>query len=162
MGCKKKRKLSAWQKHVKSVMAKNPGLSFKRALHKAKGTYKKGTKTSRKPSRQSNPRKKVRRMARRKRRRRTSFTLPMAVIGGLIAGIARPVQRAMQGDLYGAMQNLVSNYTGYHIGVNEWYPWDMKNGIIPLVIGALVHKFIGGTLGVNRMLGRAKIPILRL
>ncbi len=37
---KKKRKLNAWQKHVKKVSKENKGMAFGSILKKAKSTYK--------------------------------------------------------------------------------------------------------------------------
>jgi len=80
-------------------------------------------------------------MAKSKRRyRKPKTTIPVAVVVGgfpLIASVIR----------------------GWR---NETFRGFMVNGTIPLVAGVLIHKFIGGSLGVNRALGRAHVPFLRI
>lgn len=130
----------------------------------------------RKKSKSSNPRpktraRKVRRnLARRKRRRRSGMTIPLAPIAGLMAGIAggqspgySPLKLILAGDFENAANALSMNYTGFSIMEGTWNPQRMSVGILPLVIGALVHKFIGGPpLNLNRMLGAARVPLIRI
>jgi len=69
----------------------------------------------------------------------------------------------------GRLNLLMATYTGWDpgyaggMGPGVWRPGLLKQGLGSLIIGALVHKFVGGSpLNVNRALGRAKIPFLRL
>jgi len=111
-------------------------------------------------------------MAKKKHRSSGGFKIPVAPVVGLAAGIVTsqngepsPWENILKGDegsLRWAFNQLCERYTGYYPPEGNWKPWRMNAGITPLVVGMLVHKFIGGTLGVNRMLGRAKVPVFRL
>ena len=116
----------------------------------------KKTKTSKKTTRKKSGGKN-RKMGKRK------FTLPLAVIGGLSAGLARPVKHLMAGEYENAMTVLSQNYTGWSIQQGNWDAVRMKEGLLPLVIGALVHKFVGGPpINLNRMLASAGVPLIRI
>jgi hypothetical protein len=125
-----------------------------------------------KRSRKSNPghnpgRKRKRRsigVARRKRRRRSrSLTIPLAPVAGLAAGLWEPAQFAMQGRWDWALFKLARNYTGFNPANNTWNANELKNGLIPLIVGLLVHKFVGGRpLNLNQMLARAGVPFVRI
>lgn len=100
-------------------------------------------------------------MARRKRNHsKRKFTLPLAVVGGfmpLITGIwaRKDFGFAQIG------QFILSSQTGF-----DWdggfHPASLKYGLVPELGGFLVHWLVGGKLGVNRMLGKAGIPIVRI
>ena len=105
-------------------------------------------------------------MARRRRKRRSrKMSIPLAPIGGLIAGMAVPAQLFLRGDIQNAVNVLVENYTGV-AGATTSPHFDMdklKNGLVPLVAGLLVHKFVGGApLNLNRTLAAAGVPLLRI
>ena len=110
-----------------------------------------------------NPKMARRRRYTRRRRRRGSMTIPIAPVAGLVAGLAAPIDYLIKGDTKNAMLKLCKNYTGYNYEVGLWSPDDLKRGLLPLVVGLLVHKFVGGPpLNLNRMLGRAKVPLIRI
>ena len=101
-------------------------------------------------------------MAKKKRGPR-KFTLPMAPILGLLAGSKDAIQMVVDGDYDGAVTNLIGNYTGYDTRTKKWWAPNMAKGLLPLIIGILVHKYVGGTpLNVNRMLASANVPIVRI
>jgi len=106
----------------------------------------------------------VYRYPRRKRRRRSNkFTLPLAPIFGLAAGLWEPIKRAQYGDWIGALDEASQAYTGYSPKTKAWNPGAMRRGLIPLVVGLLVHKFVGGRpLNLNQMLGKANVPVIRI
>ena len=105
----------------------------------------------------------INKMARKKRRRGSrKFTLPIAPIAGLAAGLAHPVERLINGDIQGSMEVLKWNYLGLG-GDNRFNVAGLMQGTMPLVLGLLIHKFIGGApLNANRMLASAGVPILRI
>lgn len=144
---------------------KKYGVSKKAWREYRKAHPKRGRRT-RKTRRASNPVKKRRkRMARRKkRRRRSGMTIPIAPIAGLAAGLIEPIQYVVDhGNWRGAVEVLCRNYTGYRPGTQTWEPHYMTRGLVPLVIGLLVHKFVGGSpLNANRMLARAGVPFIRI
>jgi hypothetical protein len=101
-------------------------------------------------------------MARRKRSRKKSFTIPLAPIAGLMAGLRQPITEVMAGRYNRAIDWLSWSYTGYDIPTKTWKPERMMTGLMPLIIGGLVHKYVGGSLGINRALGRAGVPLIRI
>jgi len=104
-----------------------------------------------------------RKMTRRKSRRRGGMTIPLAPIVGLVAGLAPTIKEAMAGNIDAAIHEAAWAYTGYDTYDSTFNPERLRYGLLPLVIGLLVHKFVGGPpLNFNRLLARAKIPFLRI
>ncbi|GAI32548.1 unnamed protein product, partial [marine sediment metagenome] len=56
----------------------------------------------------------------------------------------------------------VRSLTGYNYETHSWHPTDMRYGLLPILLGMGVHKIVGSKLGVNRALGRAKVPFIRI
>lgn len=139
---------------------KKYGVSKKawREYRKSMGA-KRDSKTTRKP----NPRR-VKKMAKKKRSRRYTMTIPIAPIIGLGVGLAEPLSNAIfKGEWDTSLNHLGAIYTGYNAMAGEFQPDMLKKGLFPLILGALVHKFVGGPpLNVNRMLARAKVPFIRI
>ena len=100
---------------------------------------------------------------RRKGRRRYSMTIPMAPIAGLAVGLAEPIQKISQGNWVGGLNQLGERYTGYNALAGNFNFKRLEKGLLPLVLGALVHKFVGGApLNLNKTLARAKVPFIRI
>lgn len=106
---------------------------------------------------------------RRKKRRSRKFTLPLAPVLGLTAGLSEPAQWIATGNYKDAMDLATANYTGFEpyntkLGwKGKFNPARLSMGLLPLVAGLLVHKFVGGApLNLNRTLGRANVPFLRI
>ena len=106
-------------------------------------------------------------MARKKKFRRSrSFTIPLAPVMGLVSGLAEPVSHMIadpspQSVMY-SLNDIGARYTGYN-AINKNFSLDaLASGLLPLVIGGVVHKVVGGKLGINAMLGRAGVPIIRI
>lgn len=171
---KKKRKLTAWQRHVKSYMAAHKGLSFKEALPKAKLTYRKSKIRTRSGS--SNPRPKkagkvkrrmARRYTRRRRRRSRQITVPLAVVAPLVASnvgaVMNMVRDPSPDSVAASLSHIGAIYTGYSAIEGRFAPEMLAQGLLPLVAGLLVHKFVGGApLNLNRILARHNIPFIRI
>jgi len=101
------------------------------------------------------------------KRRRRGFTLPIAAVGGAAAGFVintpwggSPVSKAMAGDWKGAFDAIIINYTGINTNTGAWDPMQAK-GAWAAIAGILMH-IAASRLGVNRALGRARVPILRI
>lgn len=103
-------------------------------------------------------------MAKKKGRRRgKSFTIPLTVVTPLIW----PAQKAYH--IYtetGSIESGIRNYFAYYTGwtgnpAAQWEPAYMKYGLAPLAIGFVAHK-IATKLGVNRMIARAGVPVVRI
>lgn len=104
-------------------------------------------------------------MARKKKRRSKKFTIPIAPIAGLAIALADPVDEAIKGNTTRALKIIGARFTGidarqdpYTFNIEE-----LKRGLLPIVVGGLVHKFVGGApLNVNRMLAAAGVPVVRI
>jgi len=140
------------------------GYSMKQAHRLAKGgkkpknktNKKRTTRTSRNRSSGSN--------------RRRSFTVPIALVGGASAGFLikpantwySPAEAIMKGEYKIAMNNYLTNMVGYRPDTGKFFDTEIgMKGTIALFMGALIHKG-ASMLGINRALGRAGVPILRI
>jgi len=134
-----------------------------------------------KKSKGSNPRpkkaRKVKKVAKRKysrkrSRRRGGMTIPLAPLAGLAAGLgsgsswsggASVISRLMEGNIADAAKIACYHYTGVDPYTGQFSIDGLKTGVLPLVAGALVHKFVGGSpLNINRMLAAARVPFVRI
>lgn len=99
-----------------------------------------------------------------RRRRSRKQTIPLAPIIGLVAGMAEPIQMGiMKGNWKETVDRLSINYMGYDPKTKSFHAPNMMQGLGPLVIGCLVHKFVGGRpLNVNAALARANVPYIRI
>lgn len=105
----------------------------------------------------------ARRYYARVKRHAKSMTVPIAPIAGILA--APSVQAAIAEVMVGNIPNAINNLGGIAGFKPSTHAFDvnyLKNNAIPMIAGVLVHKYIGGSLGVNRALGSAKVPLLRV
>lgn len=102
-------------------------------------------------------------MAKKKRSRRSkSMTLPLAIVAPLGMyvvergqDLANGVEPSLVGD------RVVQHFTGYSIKANN-FDWPrLKQGLLPVTVGILVHK-MAGRLGINRAIASAGIPYIRV
>lgn len=56
-----------------------------------------------------------------------------------------------------AGHNVTAALTGYDTYDHKFHLGHMKNGTLPIIAGALVHK-MAGKFGINRMIAQAGIP----
>lgn len=101
-------------------------------------------------------------MAKKKTARRThSFTIPVAVIAGLAPGAYRAYEGFSTDGIRGLAYRLSNDFTGFDPYQKKFNLFEMKYGLGPLLLGVAVHK-VAGKLGINRALGRAGVPFLRV
>lgn len=99
----------------------------------------------------------------RKTGRRRKITIPLAPLIGLAVGLEEPFWKFVERDYRGAIDDLSYRYTGWNRNAKIWQPEGLAEGLLPLIIGAAVHKFVGGDpLNVNRILARAGLPLIRI
>lgn len=94
-------------------------------------------------------------------RSRAGFTLPLAVIAGFGPMTADVIHGFQTGGIAAATNDLLANVTGYDARGKTWSFGLLARGMGPVVAGVLVHK-LAGRLGINRALGRAGIPFIRI
>jgi hypothetical protein len=109
-------------------------------------------------------------MARRKKRRSSrSFTLPLAALAGPIITVTDRwpttnrsiVDAVVSGDWAGVGYEMREHLLGFD-NQGKFRPEWIVRGWGPVVLGGLIHKYIGGKLGINAMLGRAGVPLIRV
>lgn len=149
------------------VKKRGGGTRLQRVKVLKSGKYKfvknKGTRRSRSSRRKSNPSRRKRRVARRRKRRRRSRTIPLGPVLGLAAGMVGPAQALMEGNIESAAELACRQYTGYSFQHQHFDANELKKGLVPLVAGLLVHKFVGGwPLNLNRTLAAAGVPYIRI
>lgn len=104
-------------------------------------------------------------MTNKNKKKKPGFKIPLATVLGLAAGFVgpmgdSPVEYIQKGDYRSAIVRLGKSYTGYDANTGKWEPGLMAGGVLPLVIGCLVSKFVGGwPLNVNR---RIRLPFIKI
>jgi len=134
---------------------KTPGANKSNALKRAWTAYKKKKKSTKKSKSSSTSKtSRVRKMAR-------QTTIPLALVAP-IAGTALWAYENHQ-KWSGRANLFIGAMTGFDPGYGTFNAQRMKRGLVPLIIGALVHKLVGGApLNVNRALGAARVPFIRI
>lgn len=95
------------------------------------------------------------------RRKAREVTIPIAIVGPIAGTLMW--SHLNHPKLEGKFNLFIKAYTGFDPGLGTYHSGWLRRGLYPLILGALIHKFVGGApLNVNRALGRAKIPFLRL
>ncbi len=98
----------------------------------------------------------------RARRKNPGFTIPLATIGGFAPLVANVLGGLRVGGAEKAMDNLCASLTGYSFSAQIWSPrYALQWGIGPILLGTFVSK-LASKLGVNRALGRAGVPFVRI
>lgn len=95
-------------------------------------------------------------------RRKAGFTIPLAPLAGLAVGVMPSIKYLLNGDYENAGTALVWRYTPYNPWQKKLDIGGLKHGLVPLIAGAMVHKFVGGSLGINKALARSGIPFIRI
>lgn len=103
----------------------------------------------------------VYRTAKRKVRRRKSFTLPVLMLSGMGPMVGSAVRGFRNEGFTGLGKEMTFAMSGYHMDSGTFNPSFMWNGTYPMLIGWGLHK-MASVLGINRALGRAGVPVIRL
>ncbi len=99
---------------------------------------------------------------RRKSRRRGGFTLPLAIVAGFAPLGIHVVEGFQVGGPVMGLKYATADLTGYNPVSGEWeWGYMKKYGWGPIFAGLIAHK-VASWLGVNRALGRARVPWLRV
>lgn len=95
------------------------------------------------------------------RHRRAQMTIPLAVVGGFVPLAVRGYNGFQANGIMGGVDGIASGVTGYSVFDKKWHPEVMMEYMAPVAAGFLVHA-IANRLGVNRLLGRYRIPLVRI
>lgn len=108
-------------------------------------------------------RKEVSTVAKAKRRRRSSNgqTIPVALLAGFMPVGLEAIHGMQVGGWKGMLHQVTYSFTGWDTDARNWESSRLSGGLYPVLIGMAVHK-VAEKFGVNRALGRARIPFLRV
>jgi len=100
-----------------------------------------------------------------KHRAGRKFTLPLAVIAGMTPLVYGTVDHALKNGLVGpgdtGYDYFIRSLTGYSPNYGFKFGYYAKWGLLPIVLGLVVHKG-ANMFGLNRALASANVPIIRL
>lgn len=97
-----------------------------------------------------------------KRRRKNSFTIPLAPVIGTMPLFVNAIPPLVTGDVSTAIRQLAWDTLGYNLTTNKFDIMKLGTNMLPVIAGALIHKYVGGKLGVNRTLAQAGVPVIRI
>lgn len=104
----------------------------------------------------------ITRYVRRGRSRAAKTTIPLAVLGGFVPLGVRGYNGYKANGLVGGLDGISSGLTGYSVfDPQKWHPEVVAQYAAPILGGFAIH-WLAGRLGINRALGRAKVPLLRI
>jgi hypothetical protein len=97
--------------------------------------------------------------------RKAKFTIPLAVVGGFLPIATFTYQQVKSGGI-NSLQYVTKRIIPYDKDANGGKgaisTQYLGQGLYPIIAGWLIHYLVGGKLGVNRMLSRAGVPLIRL
>ena len=103
-------------------------------------------------------------------RKRPKFTVPAALVSGVALGFVikpasnwdSPYEAARRGAWDTAIKNYATNMIGYRADTGAIFDTTVgMKGLWALIGGFVIHK-VASMIGLNRALGRARIPYLRV
>jgi len=103
-------------------------------------------------------------------RKRPKFTVPAALVSGVALGFVikpasnwdSPYEAARRGAWDTAIKNYATNMIGYRADTGAIFDTTIgMKGLWALIGGFVIHK-VASLIGLNRALGRARIPYLRV
>jgi len=101
-------------------------------------------------------------MTKKNKKAKRKFTLPLAPLIGLAVGLAGPAKDLIDGEYEYAVNKLKYSYLGLTPD-NQFKLEGLLSGLLPLAMGCLIHKFVGGApINANRMLAAANVPVIRI
>lgn len=103
------------------------------------------------------------------RSRNNGIKIPISLVAGMIPGIGKLWEHGTNPGLHGQPNGLLAMgvegsriYIGYDPRNGQFNAGWLGMGLLPLIGGGIIHKFVGGRLGINRMIANSGIPVLRV
>jgi len=94
-----------------------------------------------------------------KTRRRPKMTIPIAIVGGFVPPLVGVWARRNSPEEIG--NYLQRSFTGIEPTTGRFNFANLRGGIIPIAAGFIVHV-LASKIGINRALGSARMPLLRI
>ena len=92
-------------------------------------------------------------------RKKAAMTIPVAMVAGFMPfGMGIWGYRSSPTDMASFASQAL---TGYNPAGGNFTTTYLKQGLFPIAAGTLVH-IMASKLGINRLLGRARIPFVRI
>jgi hypothetical protein len=88
--------------------------------------------------------------------------IPVAVAAGFLPGIKDAYDLFQSGGIRNVARYLPKRYIPYDHMTGKFTFDKVMVGTGSIILGILVHKFVGGKLGVNKALASAGVPFIRL
>lgn len=130
-------------------------------LKSGKFKFVKNLKGSKSAAKISKSKKKTKSNLKGKRKRMVNRKIPLAILIGLGVGLEEPVRKLVSGNSKGAIDDLSFRYIGFNRNTRKMDLQGLKQGLVPLIIGAMVSKFVGGRpLNLNQRL--RDIPFIKI
>lgn len=105
----------------------------------------------------------VRRMYRNTRvHHKRGFKVPCAIVLGFAPLVGKTVGNVQSMGWNTGLKESVSSLVPYNPNTGKMQFSNLGYGLLPIIAGVLVHKFIGGGLGINRALASSGIPFLQI
>lgn len=98
---------------------------------------------------------------RRVTRRRSNPTIPLAIVAGFAPLVRGVGQQVADGNWQGAITTLGYDLVGYNPVGGRFDTGGLRNGLYPILLGFAAH-WGASKIGLNRAIGRARIPYFRI
>jgi hypothetical protein len=103
---------------------------------------------------------------------KAKFTIPLAVVAGFAPGVIDSVNNGTHNGWTSGADSGLSTFLGDFMGIQTqdaqkqyhtgaFSTWRLKYGLYPVIAGFAIH-WGAQKFGVNRMLARANIPLIRI
>lgn len=96
-----------------------------------------------------------------RRRGRGGMTFPIAVAAGFMPYVGATVGAVKTAGWQNGLSTSSKFLTGFDPVTRTWSAGYLWQGLIPALLGVVAHRVIGGGLGLNRILARARVPFIR-
>lgn len=96
-----------------------------------------------------------------RRRKNGGTTVPIALLAGFMPITSEAIRGFQVGSWQGMAHQVAYSFTGWDTDTKTWEHSRLGGGLYPVLIGMAVHK-VAEKFGINRALGRAKVPYLRV
>jgi len=100
-------------------------------------------------------------MAKKKSKRRSRPTIPLAVVAGFAAPARIIYRESLANGIEGGAAATGRIFTGYDSTRGVWDFRQLQFGFAPVLVGFGIHK-LASLVGINRALGAARIPFIRI
>lgn len=94
-------------------------------------------------------------------RKRQSVTIPMGIVGGFAVPVVHAYDANKIGGIKAGIADFSKSMSGFDPYTGAFAVQNMKMGFVPVMTGFAVHQ-IASAVGINRMLGRAGVPLIRI